>query len=107
MLVNPSGWNSIVERAHHALIVGQQPDQELLGGALHEIERHRHAAARVEHDDDGDRLRLVVEQVDRLQLAVVVPLEVVFREIGNEAFFRIGDRRVKRHRPRRDPDRSL
>ena len=43
----------VVERADHALIFRQQAHQELFGGALHQIERERHAAARVEHHDDA------------------------------------------------------
>ena len=44
-----------------------------------------------------DRLRLVVERRDRLQLAVVVDLEIVLHQIGDEPLVRIGDGRVQRH----------
>ena len=52
----------VVEGANAALVFGQQPDQELLRRLLHPIEDQRHAAARVEHDDGGDRRGLVLEE---------------------------------------------
>ena len=94
----------VVERADHALVDRQQPHQECFGAVLHEIERERHAAAGVEHDDDGDRRGLVVEVGERLQLAVVVDLEVLLRQVRDEPLLRIRDRDVQRHGLRGDLD---
>ena len=66
-----------------------------------------HAPAAIQHDDDGDWLDLVGEDRDRLQLAVVVDLEVVLREVRDQPAGRIGDRRVDRHGPGATLERLL
>ena len=78
--------------------------EELLGAALHHVEVQRHAAARIEHHDGGDRRWLVVEVGERLQLSVVVDLEIFLDEIRDEAPFVVGDGRVDRDRLRRNLD---
>ena len=88
--------NLVVERADPPLVRRQQPDQELLGGVLSRSRSSRHAAARVEHHDDGDRLDLVVEEDDRLRLVVVEDLEVVLHQVGHEALLRVDDRGEER-----------
>ena len=51
-----------------------------------------HAARDVEHDDEPDRLRRVVEERDRLRLALVADLEIVLFEIGDQASVVVRDR---------------
>ena len=82
----------VVERADPRLVGGQQAVDELFGRAAKQVERQRHAAARVEHDDDRDRLHLVLEEDERLGLLVVEDLEIVLHEIGDEALLRVGHR---------------
>src|SRR5262249_47781272 len=60
----------------------------------------RHAAARVEHDDDRHRLDGIFEQRHRLLLAVVVDLEIVFIEVGDQPAILVLHRRVQRDRAR-------
>ena len=56
---------------------------------------------------DRDRLRLGREERDRLELAVVVDLEVVFGEIGHQPAGRVGHRRIDRDRARAASERCL
>src|SRR5437667_7787102 len=48
-----------------SLVVGQQTEDELFGRPLQQIDRQRHAPARVEHRDDVDRVDAAVEVRDR------------------------------------------
>ena len=61
-----------------------------------------HAAAGVEHHDDGDRLDFVVEETQLLRLVVVEDFEVVFREIRDQALLRVDDGGEKRDDPGAD-----
>src|SRR5439155_8695776 len=63
-----------------------------------ETEVRPHAAATIEQHHDGDRLDLVRENRNVLPLAVVVDLELIAAEIGNQAAGRIGDRGEHGHR---------
>ena len=94
----------VVERADLGLVVRMHADDELLRGLLHEVEGEGHAAARVQHDHRSDRLRLVVEVGERLQLAVVVDLEVLLHETGDQATVLVGHRHVHGDCLRRDLD---
>ena len=87
----------VVEGADLGLVLGQQADEELLGRLLHELHVQRHAAARVEHDDGREGRRFVDEVGQRLQLAVVVHLEILLLEIGDEPPLPVDDRRVDGH----------
>ena len=53
--------NLVGEAADARAILGQQPQHEPLGRHLQEIQVQRHAAARVEHGDDRDRLDVALE----------------------------------------------
>ena len=81
--------NLVVERPDHALVLGQQPNEKLFGGLLEELEVPCHAGAGIEHDDDGDRLDFVDEQVDSLRLVVVEDLEVFLRQVRNQSLLSI------------------
>ncbi len=94
----------VAELPDLCLVVGQEAQQELLRAVLHQTERRGHAAARVDHHRGRDRRRLVLEDVDRLRLSVVEDLEVLLRQVGDEALFGIGDRHVDRDRFRGDLD---
>ena len=90
-------WILSLKAPTRALSAGSRRMQELLGGLLQQRNRAGHAAARVEHHDDGDGLDDVLEVDDRLRLVVVEDLEVVLRQIGHEAPLRVGDRDEERH----------
>ena len=81
----------VVERADASLVLGQQPEQELFGGLAQQRDVAGHAAARVEHDDDRDRLNLVLEENERLRLVVVENLEVFLHQVRHEPPLRVGD----------------
>ncbi len=101
-LVNSSGSDLDAgrEAADAGLVGRQQPLDELLGARRDEAEALLHAAAAVEHHDHGDGLRLGGKERDRLKLAVVVDLEVVFGEVGHQPAGRVGDGGVDRDRAR-------
>ena len=90
-----------------ALSAGSSCADERFGGRLDQADVGPHAAAAIEHHDDGDRLDVVREDRDRLRLAVVVDLEVVAREIRHEPAAGVGDRRVDRDRARAALERLL
>src|SRR5205814_6396392 len=48
-------FDLVVECANGSFVVGQQPDDKLFGGGFQQGYRARHAAARIEHHDRGDR----------------------------------------------------
>ena len=60
----------------------------------HEAEVADHAAAAIEHDDDGDRLDAALENRDVLQLAVVVDLEIAALQVRHQLAFGIRDGHV-------------
>src|SRR5262249_43106027 len=97
----------VVERADASLVGRQQTNQELLRGLTEKRNARRHAAARVEHDDDRDRLRLVVEERNRLELVVVEDVEVVLDEARHESLLRVGDGDEHRHELRPGLERRL
>src|SRR4029079_18775233 len=78
-----------------------------LGRGPYEVEVAAHADASVEHHHDGDRLDVVGEGRDLLQLAVVVHLELIAIEIRHEAAFGVRDRRIDRHRVGAGAERGL
>src|SRR5690606_30539257 len=88
------------EVADAPLVLGQQADDELLGGLLEQLKVHRHAAARVEHDGDGDGLDRVVEEDDLLRSLLIEDLEVVAGEAAHEPLVLVGDGHVDGHRLR-------
>jgi hypothetical protein len=57
----------------------------------------RHAEAEVEHDNDREGLRLVLEERDRLRLPVVEDGELVLLEIRDEPALSVGDGSQYRH----------
>jgi len=69
--------DQIGEAADARAVARQQPQHELLRGDFQETEVQGHAAARVEHDDDGDRLDVALEHHQRRRLAVVGHFEVL------------------------------
>ena len=60
----------------------------------------RHADAGVEHHHDAERPHVIVEDRELLRAAVVENLEVLTRQIGDEAVGRVGHRHVRRNHPR-------
>ena len=74
-----------------ARILAAEPREELLGGPAQQRQVALHAARHVEHHDEPNRLRGVVEDRDRLRLAVVAHLEVVTRQRGDEPPVAVGD----------------
>src|SRR4030095_15597019 len=52
-------------------VIGAEPREELFGGSTQQRQVTLHAARHIQHDDEPDRLRCVVEQRDRLRLAPV------------------------------------
>ena len=93
----------VVELADLALVLGQQPNQELLGAFLQKIECDGHAAARIEHHDGRDRRGLFSKTLIVCELPVVEHLEIVLHEIGDEPLLQIRDRHVHRARTRWPP----
>ncbi len=75
----------VAEGADLSLVVGQHPEDELFGRRFEQIEVGGHARAEVEHDDDGERLRLVLEERDLLRLPVVENRELVLLEARDRA----------------------
>ena len=108
-LVNSSGstWMRVGEAADAGLVGRQQPLDELLGARRDEVEALLHAAAAIEHHDHGDGLRFGRKEGQRLELAVVVDLEVVLGEVGHQPARGVGDGGVDRDRARAAPERGL
>ena len=75
----------VPERADARAVVRAEPREELLRGGAQQRQVALHAARDVQHDDEADGLRGVVEQRDRLRLPFVAHLEVVPRERRDEA----------------------
>ena len=100
--LNPSG-----EAADPRLVGRQQALDERLPRCFDEPEVRLHAPASIEHHDDRDRLNIVGEDRDRLELAVVVDLEVVSLEVRYQASVGAGHRRIQRNRPRAALEWSL
>ena len=73
---------------------------ELGRGALLQVEARHHAAAAIEHYDDGDGLEVVREDAEVLPDAVVVHLEVVFGQIGLQVAGLVDHRGVQGDRVR-------
>ena len=69
--------DAVAEAANARAVGGLEVRHEPLRRLAHQIEVVRHAAAAVQHDDDGDGLEIVGEDRHGLPLAVVVHLEVV------------------------------
>ena len=67
----------MAERADARDVVGPQPREELQRGGAQERQVAHHAARDVQHHDEANGLRGVVEQRDRLRLPFVTHLEVV------------------------------
>ena len=63
-----------------------------------------HAGREVEHDDDGERLRLVLEDGDVLRLAVVENRELIAIEVRDQAPLRVGDGGEHGHELRARPE---
>ena len=82
------------------LVCLEQAGDELGSCLLYDVELRLHAAAAVEHHDERYRLRIVGKLRDRLQFAVVVDLEVVAGEIGNQPAPIVGHRRIDGNRAR-------
>jgi hypothetical protein len=99
--------NLIREARDARAIVRQHADDERIRAVDHRVERRQHAAAAVEHDHRRDWLEIRGEARDRLDLAVVLDLEVVFREVGHEAARAVGDGRVDGHRAHAAAERLL
>ena len=87
----------VVEGADLRAIDRQQPQQELLGGAVEQLEIGRHAGAGVEHHHGGEGLRLGREQRHLGRLAVVEHAEVRLLQVRDEAAVGVDHRRVNRH----------
>ena len=88
-------------------IDGEEPEQELFGGAVEQLQVRRHARAGVEHHHRRERLRLAREQRDVGRLAVVEDREVVLGEIGDEATSRVEHGGIHRHRAHAGPEDRL
>ena len=65
-------------------IVEPKVFDELRGAVAKQRQVSRHAAGHVEHHDETDRGRRVVEERDRLRLPFVANLEIVLRQRGDE-----------------------
>ena len=99
--------DAVGEAADARLVGGQQALDERLGGLAHQIEVLAHADAAIEHHHDVDRLDVVGERRDLLQLAVVVDLELVAIEIRHEPAAGVGDGRIDRDRVGAGAERRL
>ena len=91
--------DAVGEAADAGLVAGQELLDELLRRRSHKAKVADHAAAAIEHDDDRDRLDVVLEHREVLQLAVVVDLEIVAGEIRDQLAFGVGHRHVHGHGP--------
>ena len=80
----------VAKRPQARHVFWQQPLEELDGGAAQQRQIALHAPGDVEHDDEPDRLRAVVELRERLRLAVVADLEVVAAECRHEPAVPVG-----------------
>ena len=74
---------------------------------LQQLEVAHHARAGVEHDDHGNRLHLVFEQLNLLRFLVVQDLEVRFDEIGDEALLRVDHCGIHGDNPRAGAKHTL
>src|SRR6185503_3756061 len=88
------------EAADARLVLRQKVAHELGGGFFDQLELDLYAAAAVEHHHDRDRLDVVYERRHGLAPAVVVDLEVLAAQIGDEAAVAIQNRGIDRHRVR-------
>ena len=91
-----AGWNSILSLNSPtcALVLGQQPHQELLGAFLHQIERAVMLPLVSIITMVVIGVGLFSKMLIGLQLPVVEDLEVVLHEIGDEPPLQIRDRHV-------------
>jgi hypothetical protein len=78
------------ERADSHLVVGTKSRVQLPARLAEDAEIPVHASAHVEQDDEADRLRCVVEERDRLRLAVVEDLEVLASQRRDEPAVLVG-----------------
>jgi len=78
--LNPCG-----ETAKADLVLRQQTADERLGARLNQLEVLLHAGAAVEHHHERDGLNVTREKRDRLRLPVVVDLEILLREVGDQS----------------------
>src|SRR3954464_5738424 len=86
------------EAADARQVGGPEPGDQRVGGAAQQRQVAFHAPGHVEQDDQPDRLRAVVEDRQRLGLALVADLEVVLAQRGDDASLVIGDGDEHAHR---------
>src|SRR6185295_8457735 len=67
------------------------PPEEFIGGLTQQRQVALHAAGDVEHRDQSNRLRRVVEDGNRLRLALVADLEVALLEVRDEMTILVHD----------------
>jgi hypothetical protein len=81
----------VAEGAEPHEVVRSQSGDELLGRRAQQRQVALHAPRDVEHHDQTDWLRAVVEHGNRLRAPLVADFEVLAREIGNQPPVTIGD----------------
>jgi hypothetical protein len=79
----------------------------LFSSLFEQLQITGHAGARVEHNDNRNRLDFVDEEVQRLRLIVVEDLKIFLREVGHEPLTRVCDGGVKGYRPGAGSKRRL
>ena len=80
----------VVEGADLAPVVREHPDEELLRARHEQVELRGHAGTRVQHDHDGNRPDLVLEQHDLLGLFVVQDDEIFLAEVWHQTAILVG-----------------
>jgi len=88
----------VAEDTHAREIVWAQPPEQLLAGGPHERQISLHAAAQVQHNDEMDRLRRVVEERQRLQFAALVNFKIFLLQIGHKVIRFVRHRDIDGHR---------
>ena len=83
----------VSERSDASEIVLGEAREELRRGRAQQGQIALHAAGDVEHHDEANRLRLVLELRERLRMTVVPDLEVLARERRHEAAVLVRDGR--------------
>ena len=82
----------VPERTDAREVVGTQPREELRAGAAQQRQVALHAAGHIQHHNEADGLRTVVELDDRLRLPLIAHFEVVLPECGHQPAVSIRDR---------------
>ena len=88
----------VAKAAETRHVVGAEPHEELLRRGAQQLQIALHAARDVEHHDQLNRLRAVVEDGDRLRLALVANLEVLLHQRRHQTPVLVGDGGVDTHR---------